>query len=148
MAKRKLRMYVWLERGPRRIAKAAFDEGTKHRFPRLAGTRQRGLEVVYWHDEGGTLQAQISGVYRHFDAEGKIHAPHVQEVGRAIIGSWDADAEKRGPVVDLNRVRKAQLELESVNSRHNWQPSESEFRAIAADLRGEANIPILRGETA
>ena len=135
----KLRYYLKLDEGIRRLPKTFLSSQSNNFFRQFAGTKQRIIEALY---DGGGLN--LHGLYIHFDAKGHWDRKRSQFAAVDVADAADRiDRAKRMAVVDLPMIIKATAQ----RSQYKWQVTDADRGAIVADLiytgRRHKEIPIL-----
>jgi hypothetical protein len=141
------RFYLRLDEGLRRVTLNAIDK--RSAAPRLAGTRQMAIEVLYeWR--GSKLFLKARGLYFSFNKRGVADFP-VEDLRGAmeLVSIDDAITRERRQTtkvasIDLRRQEKA------LESQISWAIPPAELNLIKADLMGKLRpagtsaIPLLK----
>ena len=147
----RIRVYVWLDTGPRRLPHQALD-GAKYCYPQLASTRQKAVQAIYEFRGGRLYLAPLDGDYATFDADGGFCASDedLHATGLLAQALSAAEREKVKPVSNLAAVRDWKSAGAKYDAEQRWQLSSDDKRLIVADLLGSERpsgtkaIPILK----
>jgi hypothetical protein len=108
-------------------------------IPQFANSIQRMVEVFVETVAGEIKDIQMRPTYARFDREGKVDL-------RDAVEAWAIFLEGSSPkhlsdkVVDIRPT----LEAKRVERDTAWRITGSVKRAILADLRGDAKLPLLK----
>jgi hypothetical protein len=145
----KCRLYVWGDGTGWRIPKAVFDNGSRHRFPQLASSRQRAIQAIYEHDETATrlVYLNITGHFIGFGADGEYdQAKAMEEVADAfdtVRNDSRIDMLKNRPIPNLGLIRELQGQQKAYDAKNRWTPTEADMALVVRDLL-ERPLPILK----
>jgi hypothetical protein len=147
----RIRVYVWLDTGPRRLPRQALD-GTKYCYPQLASTRQKAVQAIYEFRGGRLYLAPLDGDYATFDADGAFYVSDedLHAAGLLAKAHSAAEREKLKPVPNLAAVREWKSARAKYDADQRWRLSSDDKQLIIADLlgserpRGAKAIPILK----
>ena len=136
-----LRHYLCTGAGPFRLPSGAARK-LAHRdiaIPQFANSVQRMVEV-FVEAKGSEIKGlEFRATHARFDEEGKADLHHAVEA-MAVILDGAAPKKLDENVLDISptlRTRKRERETQ-------WRISQSLKRAIEADIRGQARLPLLR----
>ena len=136
-----LRHYLCTDAGPYRLTSRLARE-LAHReiaVPQFSNSVQRMVEV-FVQTEGSEIKGmEFRATHARFDEEGKVDLHHAAEAMAVILGGTTPKKLDEN-VLDISpalRTRKHERETQ-------WRIPQSLRRAIVADIKGEAKLPLLR----
>jgi hypothetical protein len=133
-----LRFYIVGDDGLRRVSLDAMDG--KQRLPQFANKRVKAIQAHY-QGQGADVRFDTVACYIHFDHDGIVYVPEadLRHAGELtwVAGEIERERQKTPDVTNFDLHRR----VRSLKSESQWEPSEAENAAIAADLLGPARPP-------
>jgi hypothetical protein len=107
--------------------------------PKFANSVQRMVEVFVEAEDSKISAIEFRATHTRFDEEGRADLHHAAEA-MAVILDGAAPKKRDEKVLDISstlRTRKRERETQ-------WRISQPLKRAIVADIKGQARLPLLR----